>query len=61
VLAIAQQVLKAVAAALSAALASYGVAATDGTVTAEEWITLAVTAVGAGLVVWAVPNKPAEV
>jgi peptidoglycan/LPS O-acetylase OafA/YrhL len=56
---IVQRVLKGLAAAASAALASYGVALADGTVTAEEWITLAVAAIGAGLVVWAVPNKPA--
>jgi len=59
VLAVAQHVLKGLAAAASAAIASYGVAVTDGTVTAEEWITLAVAALGAGLVVWAVPNRPA--
>jgi hypothetical protein len=57
VLAIAQRVLKGLAAAVTAAIASYGVAVTDGSVTAEEWITLAVAALGAGLVVWAVPNK----
>jgi hypothetical protein len=59
VLEIARSVLKGLAAAASAAIASYGVAVTDGSVTAEEWITLAVAALGAGLVVWAVPNKPA--
>jgi hypothetical protein len=51
VLAVAQHVLKGLAAAASAAIASYGVAVTDGTVTAEEWITLGVAALGAGLVV----------
>lgn len=59
VLAVAQRVLKALAAAVSAGLASYGVAVADGTVAGDEWITLVVAAIGAGLVVWAVPNKPA--
>jgi hypothetical protein len=57
VLAVAQRVLKGLAAAASAGIASYGVAVTDGRVTAEEWITLAVAAIGAGLIVWAVPNR----
>lgn len=56
---IVQRVLKGLAAAATAALAAYGTAVADGTVSAEEWITLAVAALGAGLVVWAVPNKPA--
>jgi hypothetical protein len=57
VLAVAQRVLKALAAAVSAGLASYGVAVADGTVAGDEWVTLVVAAIGAGLVVWAVPNK----
>jgi hypothetical protein len=57
VLAVAQRVLKALAAAVSAGLASYGVAVADGTVAGDEWVTLVIAAIGAGLVVWAVPNK----
>jgi hypothetical protein len=57
VLAVAQRVLKALAAAVSAGIASYGVAVADGTVAGDEWVTLVVAAIGAGLVVWAIPNK----
>jgi len=59
VLEIAQRVLKAVAAAVSAAIAGYGVAVADGVVAGDEWVSLLVAALGAGLVVWAVPNKSA--
>lgn len=60
VLAVAQRVLKALAAAVSAGLASYGVAVADGNVAGDEWVTLVVAAIGAGLVVWAVPNAEAK-
>ena len=53
---VAQRVLKAIAATVTAGLASYGVALQDGGVTGDEWVALVVAAVGAGLVVWAVPN-----
>jgi len=55
---VAQRILKALAAAASAGVAAYGTAVSDGTVAGDEWVTLIVAAIGAGLVVWAVPNKP---
>jgi len=57
-LVIAQRILKALAAAASAGVAAYGTAVSDG-ITSEEWITLVLAAVGAGIVVYFVPNKPA--
>jgi len=50
---------KAIVAALTAGLGAYGTAVADGSVTAQEWVGVAV-AVLAGLgLVWAVPNQPA--
>jgi hypothetical protein len=57
VLEAAQRVLKAVAAAVTAGLAAYGTAVQDGNVSGDEWVALVVAALGAGLVIWAVPNK----
>jgi hypothetical protein len=59
VLAAAQHVVKALVAAVSAGIASYGVALADGNVAGDEWVTLVVASIGAGLVVYAAPkNKP---
>jgi hypothetical protein len=57
---LAQRVLKAVAAAAAAGVTGYATAAQDGVVAGDEWVALVVAALGAGLVVWAVPNKPAS-
>jgi hypothetical protein len=54
-----QRILKALTAAGTAGLAAYGTAVADGIVAGDEWVTLIVAAIGAGLVVWAVPNKTA--
>jgi hypothetical protein len=55
----AQHILKSLTAGALAGFAAYGNAVTDG-VTGPEWIVIVSAAIGAGLVVWAVPNKPAE-
>lgn len=57
-LAIIQRVQKALGAAASGAILAYAGVAPDG-VTAAEWLKVLAGALGAGLVVWAVPaNKP---
>lgn len=56
----AQRVLKALAAAGSAAVATYGMAVTDG-VTGAEWVKVLLAAVGAYWVVWAVPKNKEKV
>jgi len=48
---------KAVAAFLTPALLALGVALADGTVSAQEWITIAIAALGTSIVVGAVGNK----
>jgi hypothetical protein len=55
---VAQRILKALSAAGTAGLAAYGTALSDG-VTWADWGVIIGAALGAGLVVWAVPNKTA--
>jgi peptidoglycan/LPS O-acetylase OafA/YrhL len=51
---------KAIVGALGAGLAALGVALADNTVTAGEWVTVAVATVGALGLVYAVPNRPVQ-
>jgi hypothetical protein len=53
------QYAKFAVAALATGLVALQTALTDGTVTAAEWVTIAIAAVGA-LGVWAVPNAIPE-
>ena len=55
---VAQRIYKALTAAAAAGVAAYGTALPDG-VTWGDWGVVIGAAIGAGLLVWAVPNKPA--
>lgn len=48
---------KAIAAVLVPALTTLAAALADGTVTAEEWVWIAIAALGTGAVVTAIPNR----
>lgn len=48
---------KAIVGAVMAFLGALGTALTDGSVTANEWVTIASFTVGALAVIWGVPNK----
>lgn len=50
---------KAVIAALTAAALAVQSALTDGSISAQEWVTVLIAALGA-LAVWATPNAPAQ-
>ena len=56
-----QHYAKAIAGALVAALTALSTALVDGVVESTEWITVAVAAITALGVIWAVPNKAPEV
>ena len=61
-----QQYLKAIFAAFSAGLGSLatvlvGTTTTFSQVTDGQWVTVAVATLGAGAIVWGVPNAPAKV
>lgn len=53
------QYAKAIAAVVSAAATALGTAASDGVITTEEWVGVAIAAVLAGVAVYRVPNAPA--
>lgn len=48
---------KAVAAALAAGLGALATAAQDDVISMQEWVTVAIAALGALGVTWAVPNR----
>lgn len=52
------RIAKALSAAVTAGMASYGTALQDGFISVEEWLMVAAGALVAGLAVWAVPNEP---
>lgn len=54
------RVRKAVAGGFTAATAAIVTAAQDGTITAAEWLTVALAAVAGGWAVYRVPNAPAD-
>lgn len=54
------EIRKALAAFLVPALVALGVALVDGVISAEEWVHIAIAALGTGAVVYAVPNKDSE-
>ena len=56
-----QHYAKDIAGAIVAALTSLSTALVDGVVEPTEWITVAVAAITALGVIWAVPNKAPEV
>lgn len=52
--------LKALYGAVSAGLGAFAVAYADNAVTNQEWVTVAITVVGALAVIWGVPNAGAD-
>lgn len=48
---------KAIVAALTAGLGALATAVQDDVISTQEWVTIAIAAVGALGVTWAVPNK----
>lgn len=51
---------KAVVAALTAGLGAMATAAQDDVISTGEWVAIAIAALGALGVTWAVPNRPVE-
>ena len=51
---------KAIAAFIVPALVVLGAALADGVISAQEWIAVAIAALGTSVAVGAIPNKPQE-